>query len=68
MRRALVNGAAGMVTFLHGRPLSIAAGTVKNGKIVELDFLTTPNGSPSSASQSSKTKKSGNAHTGARKT
>ena len=42
MRRALVNGAAGVVAFLHGRPFSIAAVTVKNGKIVEMDFLTDP--------------------------
>jgi RNA polymerase sigma factor (sigma-70 family) len=42
MRRALINGAAGMVTFLHGQPFSIAAVTVKNGKIVELDFLADP--------------------------
>jgi RNA polymerase sigma factor (sigma-70 family) len=42
MRRALINGAAGMVTFLHGQPFSIAGATVRNGKIVELDFLTDP--------------------------
>jgi hypothetical protein len=42
MRRALVNGAAGMVSFLHGRPFSIAAITVKNGKIAEIDFLADP--------------------------
>jgi hypothetical protein len=42
MRRALVNGAAGIVTFLHGQPFSIAAVTIKNGKIVELDFLADP--------------------------
>jgi RNA polymerase sigma-70 factor (ECF subfamily) len=42
MRRALVNGAAGMVTFLHGRPFSIAAVTVRNGKIAEIDFLADP--------------------------
>jgi RNA polymerase sigma factor (sigma-70 family) len=42
MRRALVNGAAGMVSFLHGRPFSIAAVTIKNDKIVEIDFLTDP--------------------------
>jgi RNA polymerase sigma-70 factor, ECF subfamily len=42
MRRALINGAAGIVTFLHGRPFSIAAITVKNGKIVEVDFLADP--------------------------
>jgi RNA polymerase sigma factor (sigma-70 family) len=39
MRRALINSAAGMVAFLHGEPFSIAAVTVRNGKIVELDFL-----------------------------
>jgi RNA polymerase sigma factor (sigma-70 family) len=42
MRRALINGAAGMVSFLHGRPFSIAAVTIKNGKIVEIDFLADP--------------------------
>src|SRR5437773_1985948 len=30
MRRALINGAAGMVTFLDGQPFSICAVTVKN--------------------------------------
>ncbi len=42
MRRALINGAAGVVTFLHGQPFSIAAVTIRNGKIVEIDFLTDP--------------------------
>jgi len=42
VRRALINGAAGMVSFLHGRPFSIAAFTVKNGKIAEIDFLADP--------------------------
>jgi RNA polymerase sigma-70 factor, ECF subfamily len=42
MRRALINGAAGMVTFLHRKPFSIAAVTIRNGKIVELDFLADP--------------------------
>ena len=42
MRRALINGAAGMVTFLHGQPFSIGAVTVRNGKIVEIDFLVDP--------------------------
>jgi RNA polymerase sigma-70 factor (ECF subfamily) len=41
-QRALVNGAAGMVLFLDGRPLSICAVTVKNGKLAELDFLADP--------------------------
>ena len=42
MRRALINGAAGIIAFLHGRPFSIAAITVKNGKIAEVDFLADP--------------------------
>jgi len=42
MRRALINGAAGMVTFLDGQPFSICAVTVKNGKLAELDFLADP--------------------------
>ena len=42
MRRALVNGAAGIVTFLHGRPFSVGAVTVRNGRIAELDFLADP--------------------------
>jgi RNA polymerase sigma-70 factor (ECF subfamily) len=42
MRRALVNGAAGVVTFLHGKPFSICAATIKNGRIAEMDFLADP--------------------------
>jgi RNA polymerase sigma-70 factor (ECF subfamily) len=42
IRPALINGAAGAVAFLHGRPFSIGAVTVRNGKIVELDFLADP--------------------------
>jgi len=42
MRRALVNGAAGMVAFRHGRPFSIAAVTIRNGKVAEIDFLADP--------------------------
>jgi RNA polymerase sigma-70 factor (ECF subfamily) len=41
-KRALVNGAAGVVTFLHGRAFSIAAVTIKNGRIAEMDFLADP--------------------------
>jgi RNA polymerase sigma-70 factor, ECF subfamily len=41
-RPAIVNGAAGVVGFLHGEPFSIAAVTVRNGKIVELDFFNDP--------------------------
>jgi RNA polymerase sigma factor (sigma-70 family) len=39
MRRALINGAAGMVAFLHGQPFAIAAITIRGGNIVEIDFL-----------------------------
>jgi RNA polymerase sigma factor (sigma-70 family) len=42
MRPVLINGAAGMVTFLDGKPFSIAAVTVRNGKIAEIDFLVDP--------------------------
>jgi RNA polymerase sigma-70 factor (ECF subfamily) len=42
IRPALINGIAGAVTFLHGQPFSIAAATVRNGQIVELDFLADP--------------------------
>src|SRR5262245_46384144 len=42
IRFALVNGAPGGVAFVHGRPYSIGAFTIRNGKIVELDFLTDP--------------------------
>jgi RNA polymerase sigma-70 factor, ECF subfamily len=39
VRPALINGVAGAVAFLHGQPFSIGAVTVRNGRIVELDFL-----------------------------
>ena len=42
IRPALINGVAGAVAFLHGQPFSVGAMTVRNGKIVELDFLTDP--------------------------
>jgi RNA polymerase sigma factor (sigma-70 family) len=42
MRRALVNGAAGMVAYLRGKPFSVCAATIRNGKILELDFLVDP--------------------------
>ena len=41
-RRVLINGAAGVVAFLHGQPFSVAAVTIRNGKIVEIDFLADP--------------------------
>ena len=40
--RALVNGAPGMVSFRDGRPFSVAAVTIRGGRIVEMDFLTDP--------------------------
>jgi RNA polymerase sigma-70 factor, ECF subfamily len=42
LRPALINGVPGAVAFLHGQPFSIGAVTVRNGKIVELDFLADP--------------------------
>jgi RNA polymerase sigma factor (sigma-70 family) len=42
MRPALINGVPGGVAFLHGQLFSIGAVTVRNGKIVELDFLNDP--------------------------
>src|ERR671914_70476 len=40
--RALVNGVPGVVAIRNGRPFSVGAFTVKNGKIVEIDFLADP--------------------------
>lgn len=42
MRRALINGAAGMVAFRDGQPFSIGALTIKNGRIAEIDFVADP--------------------------
>jgi RNA polymerase sigma factor (sigma-70 family) len=42
IRPALINGVAGVVAFLEGQPFSIAAVTVRNGRIVELDFFNDP--------------------------
>jgi len=39
---ALVNGAVGAVATREGRPFSVGAVTVRDGKIVELDFLADP--------------------------
>jgi RNA polymerase sigma factor (sigma-70 family) len=41
-RPALVNGAAGLVVAAQGRPLSVMAFTVAEGRIVELDILADP--------------------------
>lgn len=42
LRRALINGAAGIVSMREGRPFSVGAFTVRDGKIVELDILADP--------------------------
>jgi RNA polymerase sigma factor (sigma-70 family) len=42
IRPALINGIAGAVAFRDGQPFSIGAVTVRNGRIVELDFLGDP--------------------------
>src|SRR6266545_2820582 len=42
IQRALVNGAPGTVSIRDGKPFSVGAFTVKNGKIVEIDFLADP--------------------------
>jgi len=42
VRRALVNGAAGLVSERDGRPFSVGAFTIAAGRIVELDFLVDP--------------------------
>jgi RNA polymerase sigma factor (sigma-70 family) len=42
MRPVLINGVAGAVAFRHGQLFSVAAATVRNGRIVELDFLNDP--------------------------
>jgi RNA polymerase sigma factor (sigma-70 family) len=39
---ALINGAVGAVSTRDGKPFSIGAITVKNGKIVEMDFFADP--------------------------
>jgi RNA polymerase sigma-70 factor, ECF subfamily len=39
---ALINGAVGVVTTRDGRPFSIGGATVRDGKIVEMDFLLDP--------------------------
>jgi RNA polymerase sigma-70 factor (ECF subfamily) len=41
-RPALINGAAGVVSLKDGKPFSIGALTVRDGRIVELDFVSDP--------------------------
>jgi ketosteroid isomerase-like protein len=42
VRPAIVNGVAGVVVAPRGRPFSVMAFTVRNGKIVEIDSLADP--------------------------
>jgi RNA polymerase sigma-70 factor, ECF subfamily len=42
MRRALVNGAAGLVATRNGQLFSVGAFTVRGGRIVEIDILADP--------------------------
>ena len=42
IRPALINGAAGIVTIRDGKPFSVGGFTVRDRKIVEIDFLADP--------------------------
>jgi RNA polymerase sigma-70 factor (ECF subfamily) len=42
VRHALVNGAAGWISLLHGEVFAVAALTTKNGRIAEMDILVDP--------------------------
>jgi len=42
IHRALINGAAGIVSLRDGQPFSVAAVTVRGGRIVEMDILSDP--------------------------
>jgi RNA polymerase sigma-70 factor (ECF subfamily) len=42
MRRALVNGAAGLVALRGGEPFSVMGVTIRDGRIVEMDILADP--------------------------
>ena len=42
LRPALVNGAAGMVVFMRGRPVTVMGFTVTEGKIAEIDAIADP--------------------------
>jgi RNA polymerase sigma-70 factor (ECF subfamily) len=42
IKRALINGAAGLVSERNGRPFAVGAFAIANGKIVECDFLVDP--------------------------
>jgi RNA polymerase sigma-70 factor (ECF subfamily) len=42
LQPVLVNGAAGVIVTVHGRPFSIMAFTVRNGRVLEIDAVTDP--------------------------
>jgi RNA polymerase sigma-70 factor, ECF subfamily len=42
IHRALINGAAGVVSMRDGQPFSVVAVTVRGGRIVEMDILSDP--------------------------
>jgi RNA polymerase sigma factor (sigma-70 family) len=42
MQRALINGAAGLVSTRDGQPFAVGAFTVRDGKIAEIDILADP--------------------------
>jgi RNA polymerase sigma factor (sigma-70 family) len=42
MQRALINGAAGLVSTRNGQPFSVGAVTVRGGRIVAIDILADP--------------------------
>jgi RNA polymerase sigma-70 factor (ECF subfamily) len=42
LRPVLVNGAAGVVVLVNGRPVSVMAFTVSNGKVVEIGAIADP--------------------------
>ena len=42
MRRALINGGPGIVSLRDGRPFTVGAITIHNGRIVEMDILADP--------------------------
>jgi RNA polymerase sigma factor (sigma-70 family) len=42
MKRAIINGAAGMVAMRDGKPFSVGGVTVRGGRIVEIDILADP--------------------------
>ena len=42
LRPALVNGTAGVVATVRGRPVTVISFTVAGGRIAEIDFLADP--------------------------